>query len=105
MSIPFTQYMRPDGRPVHVTIDMPEEVEAVAQEFINYGGWFECEHLATGHASLTACWHMPDGDNDIAIRVVPNGPKVLEAVEDIVRKAMDKYNAGELPIPGELEDC
>lgn len=97
MSIPFTQYMRPDGRKVAVSIELDEETETKAQEFIDVGGWFECEHLTTGHASLTACWNMPDGDNDIAIRVVPNGPLVPDAVASIIYEAMHKYNSGELP--------
>jgi hypothetical protein len=84
--IPFTQYLRPDGRPVPVTINRPDEIATQAQRFIDMGGRFECEHLTTGHASLTAVWH----DEDIAIEVVMNGIPVPEAVDRLVRKAMER---------------
>lgn len=87
MSIPFTQYMRPDGRKVPISIDMPDDIEALAHSFIEEGGWFEVEHLATGHASLTACWVVDGEPDDIAIRVVKNGPPVVRAVEELVHEA------------------
>lgn len=83
----FTQYMRPDGRKVPVEIDCSEEIEALAGEFIAAGGYFECEHLRTNHASLTA-GHPDAEQGDIAIELVPNGPKVPEAVDRLVRKAI-----------------
>ena len=51
MSIPFTQYLRPDGRKRAVEIDMSKEVEDLAKRFIAAGGRYECEELTTGHAS------------------------------------------------------
>lgn len=87
MSIPFTQYMRPDGRKVPVSIDMPDDIEALATEFIERGGWFDVEHLSTGHVSLTAGFVVDDEPQDIAIRVVKNGPPVVSAVEALVREA------------------
>ena len=86
MSIPFTQYMRPDGRKVPVTIARPDEIESLAQAFIDRGGWFECEHLTTHEVSLTACFNVDDEPEDIAIRVVPNGPEVPGAVDELVRE-------------------
>lgn len=95
MSIPFTQYLRPHGRPVPVTIDMPDEIENMAETFIKRGGSFECEVLAYGNmVSLTACYPTPHGQDDIAIEVVVNGPAVPAAVERLVRKA-DKYQPGD----------
>ena len=85
--IPFTQYLRPDGRKRPCWIDMPPEVEALAFGFIDRGGWFEVEELTTGHASLTACRMVDDEPQDIAIRVVENGPPVVPAVEALVREA------------------
>jgi hypothetical protein len=84
--IPFTQYLRPDGRKEPVEIDRPPEIEQLAQEFIARGGYFECEELNTGHASFTA-GHPDAEEGDIAIEVVMNGPDVLEAVDRLVRKA------------------
>lgn len=85
--IPFTQYLRPDGRKRPCSIDMPADVEALAFKFIEDGGWFEVEELTTGHASLTACRVVDGEPGDIAIRVVENGPPVLTAVEELVREA------------------
>lgn len=54
MTIPFTQYMRPDGRKNEGGFDRPEEVEAVARELLAQGVHFDAEVLSTGHLSLTA---------------------------------------------------
>lgn len=89
MSIPFTQYLLPHGRKASTSIDMPDDVEAMAQRFIEAGGWFESEMLTDlEHVSLTACWNTDDGPNDIAIEVVRNGPDVPVAVDRLVRKAV-----------------
>jgi hypothetical protein len=51
--IHFTQFMRPDGRPVEVSIDRPEPISTLAERIAQRGYRFECEHLSTGHVSLT----------------------------------------------------
>lgn len=86
MSIPFTQYLRPNGRRVEVDIDRPEEIERKAQQIIAAGYVFECEHLSTGHASLTIA--DPEKEEDVAIEVVMNGPDVPAAVDRLVSKFM-----------------
>lgn len=88
MPIQFTQFLRPDGRRVPVEVERPEEVEQLAKWFVDGGGWFEVEELQTGHASLTACAVVDDEPDDIAIRVVMNGPAVPNAVDDLVREAV-----------------
>jgi hypothetical protein len=91
MSIPFTQYLRPDGRTRDEWIDgRPPEIEQLAQQFIAAGGKFEAEVLTTGYVSLTAVFEMNDEMEDIAIRVVPNGPEVLTAVDELVREAVER---------------
>jgi hypothetical protein len=87
MSIPFTQYLRPNGRRTSVEIDRPPEIEQLAEQFINAGGSYECEELTTGHASLTAV-HPDCDDGDCAIEVVMNGPEVPEAVDRVVRRSI-----------------
>jgi hypothetical protein len=83
--IPFTQCLRPDGRKRPVEFDRPPEIERLAREFIDHGGYFECEELTTGHASLTA--GHPDAETgDIAIEVVVNGPEVPGAVDRLVKR-------------------
>jgi hypothetical protein len=95
MSIPFTQYLRPDGRKRAVEIEMPEPIEALAQIFINHGGRFECEHLRTGHVSFAAVHEVDGVDEDIAIELCPNGPDVPFAVELLVRKAIAWLGGGQ----------
>jgi hypothetical protein len=81
--IPFTQYLRPDGRKRSTGIELDPQVEAIAERFIESGGRYECEELTTGHASFTAVKY---GD-DVAIEVCMNGPGVPAAVERLVRKS------------------
>jgi hypothetical protein len=80
--IPFTQYMRPNGRAVPVSIAVDPEVAAIAQTIRARGLAFECEVLTTGQVSLTI---TDPEEGDLDIRVVENGPGVREAVEDLVR--------------------
>jgi hypothetical protein len=88
MSIPFTQYLLPDGHCVDTSIDMPAEIEELAQKFIIAGGRFEAEILTTGHVSITAAYEIDGELQDIAIKVAVNGPPVVEAVEYVVRQAV-----------------
>ncbi len=80
--IPFTQYMRPNGRAVPVSIEVAEDVAGMAASLIESGLALECESLTTGHVSLTI---TDPEEGDLDIRVVNNGPGVREAVEDLIR--------------------
>jgi len=93
MAIDFTQFLLPRGERRKTSIERPAEIEALADKFIAVGGWFECEVLTTGHASLTACMDRDDGDNDIEIEVVPNGPGIGEAVDRLVQRAVKHVDA------------
>lgn len=75
--IPFTQFLRPNGRKEPVTIDRPDDIAALAQAIIAKGYWFECESLLSGQVSFT----ITDDRGDHAIAVVRNGPDV-EAIID-----------------------
>jgi len=81
VGIPFTQYMRPNGRAMPVTIDMPDEVAAKGHEIIESGLELECEVLSNGRVSFTIT-HPDDGDLDI--RVCENGPNVPHHVADLI---------------------
>lgn len=81
--IPFTQYLLPDGRKRETGIDRPDEVAAKAQRIIDAGHRFEAEVLTTGDVSLTI--HNIADEEDVAIKVVPNGPGVGEAVDELVK--------------------
>jgi len=84
MSVPFTQYLLPDGRRTQVLIDMPEEVEGIARRFIASGGRYECEILTTGDVSITK---RRGEEGDVAIAVCPNGPEVPANVDKVVRES------------------
>jgi hypothetical protein len=96
MTIPFTQYLRPNGRKRPVEIDRPEEIEAIAHRFIESGGRYECEELTTGHASLTAVKF----DRDVCIELCMNGPAVPAAVDALVRKSERYIEASAASRPG-----
>jgi hypothetical protein len=64
--IPLTQYLRPNGRKTPVSINRT--------------------------VVSTECLGPPDDDGEprcLAIEVVPNGPEVPEAVDRLVRSALD----------------
>jgi hypothetical protein len=81
-TIHFTQFMRPTGRPVEVSIDRPAPVVALAEHLIQRGYGFECEHLTTGEVSLT----IVDEDGDHDIEVVSNGPDVPLAIDRMIER-------------------
>lgn len=83
-TIPFTQYLMPDGRKASVVIDVENDIAALAADIISHGFRFECEVLRTGQVSLTI--FDPEEEDDIDIRVVPNGPEVIEAIDSLVRE-------------------
>lgn len=94
--INFTQYLRPHGYKQRIYIDMPDEVCRKAEAINKAGCVFECEVLSTGHVSFTIVGlDESDEMNDLAIRIVENGPKVPEAVERLVMDFdIDKSKAG-----------
>lgn len=86
MSIPFTQYLRPNGEPRDESIERSAEIEKLALEAYEKGVRYEAEVLRTGEVSLTA---MLDGDA-VAHEVVPNGPAVLDAVDRLVKTTAER---------------
>jgi hypothetical protein len=91
MTIRFTQYLRPHGRPREELFEASDEVEAIADRFIAAGGWYECEVLGDDvTVSLTACMRVDGEGQDVAIQVCKNGPGVPAAVERLVRASVEK---------------
>jgi hypothetical protein len=87
MSIPFTQYLLPNGRQRPMTIDMPEDVEKKAHALIERGCHFDIEILRTEEVSMTCeC-----GDEMLACEICENGPQIKEAVRDLVEDAVDNF--------------
>jgi len=83
MSIPFTQYLLPNGRKSYQLIDRPEDIEDIARRFIASGGRYECEVLRTGEVSLTAVKY----DDDVEIVLSANGPSIPDKVDELVRRS------------------
>ena len=83
MAIPFTQYMLPNGTPKRIEIDRPPGIEAKADSILATGKYrFEAEVLTTGEVSLTT-FNLETEEND-AIEVCTNSPKVLDAVDKMI---------------------
>jgi hypothetical protein len=82
-TITFTQFVLPRGDRRYVSIEVAPDVASKADTIVARGFRFECELLRTGQVSLTIT-DPEEGDADI--RVVPNGPGVRDAVEDLVRR-------------------
>ena len=87
MTIPFTQYLMPNGRKVQDSIERPPEVEEKSRAVIEAGGAFEMEMLRvpTGlpNVSITCSYD----EEDIAHRLCVNGPDVLDTVDKVVDDA------------------
>ena len=84
-TIPFTQYLKPDGRKQAVEFDVTTEMGEKAQVIIEYGWRFEVEELTTMEASLTV--FDPEDEVDVSIEVVQNGPPVVPAVDRLILDA------------------
>lgn len=96
MAIPFTQFLRPNGRKQSVTIDRPPEIEALARDVMRAGYRMEAEVLTTDEVSFEIVKDVPDPDIDdsLAIEICPNGPAVPDAVDRLILQA-----ASELQLP------
>lgn len=80
--IPFTQYLRPSGTTRQIRIERSKEVYEKAMRIIDAGFVFEAEALGTGICSFTITDR--EEEEDVAIELCPNGPKVLEAIDKLV---------------------
>ena len=79
-NITFTQYMRPNGRPVPVIVDRPEKIAAKAKQLSEAGYKFECEVLMTGNVAFT----ISNGEVDCAIEICKNGPEAPHTVDRLI---------------------
>lgn len=91
--IPFTQHLMPDGRQLPQWIDRPGDIEARAKALIERGCSFHVELLSDWLTVSLTVQHADSDEGDIAIELVPNGPGVPEAVDDLVAQA-EKYFEG-----------
>jgi hypothetical protein len=88
-NVPFTQYLRPDGRRTATTIDMPQDIADLAQEFIAAGGSYTSELLPGDDVSLCAEFEVEGERRDIVCVVCFNNSSVPDSVEELVRESVD----------------
>jgi hypothetical protein len=84
--IQFTQYLRPNGATKQVEIDRPAPIEMAALALRKLGCKFEIEELTTHEVSMTIEYK----DMLMAIKVVPNGPEVPPAVDQLITEADER---------------
>lgn len=84
-AVPFTQYLRPNGRPRAMVIDRPEPVAEKAQALLRDGCRLDIEELSTGEISLTV---EDEKGETIASELCANGPAVEDAVDRLIERAM-----------------
>lgn len=83
MPVPFTQYLRPNGRQVQVEIALDADTELKARAILDAGYTFEIEVLRTDEVSATI--HSPVLEEDVHhARIVPNGPQVPTAIKHMI---------------------
>lgn len=88
MDVAFTQYLRPHGERRPVLIDRSPDIATVAAGLVTAGCRFDIEVLTTGHVSMTIEQDDAEGETHVlAQRVVPNGPEVPTAVDELVMEA------------------
>ena len=80
--VKFIEYVRPNGEPREIWIDMDQEVYDKAQKIREKGLTFTCEVLMNGQVAF----YVTDDKNeeDVAIKIVNNGPKVPDTVKALI---------------------
>lgn len=93
MSIPFTQFLMPDGRKRRIVINRPAVIEALAARIIADGYRFEIEMLQTGEVSMEIVKDVPEPEPDDCLGgiICVNGPSangilgVPESVDKLIQ--------------------
>ena len=84
MEVKVKQYLMPNGRVRECTTKISDNVKDLYEEMLQSGCWFEAEMLTTGEISVT----ISDGEEDIDIRVINNGPEVQNALVEMLKGAL-----------------
>jgi hypothetical protein len=88
VSIPFTQYLLPDGRTRPGAVERSGDIEEKARRIIDAGFRFEAEVLRTGEVSLTV--FDPEEEVDVDIEIGDNLPG---AVGPLVDRLVERFAA------------
>ncbi len=86
----FTQFLFPNGTRKEVTIDMPEEVEFLADALIEAGWRLEIECFPDRQI---VNMDVSNDDEQLASHICKNGPEVPVAVEKLIRVAHERWTA------------
>lgn len=87
MSIPFTQFLKPDGRKRSVEIDRPAKIEDMATKLYLAGYRFEIEVLQTDEINMETL----DSQGELVCgEICANGPPVEQAVDRMITNAYGK---------------
>lgn len=93
MTIPFIRVF-PNGRNGLTEITRSADIEALAHRFIAHDGRYLIMIADDGAVKLAAVV-LRDGEPDeVAAETCDNGPKLLEAVDRLVRKSAEHPQAG-----------
>lgn len=95
--VPFTQYLRPNGRKRLIWVERSPEIAAEARRVRNAGYHFDIEELRDGTVSMTVEPNSPNADGDdapIAMELCPNGPAVPSTVDRLVAAAVRYIERG-----------
>jgi len=89
--LPFTQFLRPNGRmtPIFTVLeDETGELLQKAQIILDRGYNFEIEILMNGIISMTICGYCPEceEDRDIVMELSANGPHVQVKIKEMIEK-------------------
>jgi hypothetical protein len=90
--VPFTQYLRPDGRTRATCVERAPAIAALARQVIAAGYHFDIEELSDGTVSMTCEPNRPGPDGEdapIAHGLCQNGPAVPMAVDRLIERAAD----------------
>lgn len=87
LDIPFTQYLRPDGRTRQVIFSVNGPAAGLAKSIMDRGHRFEAEVLTTGEVSLTVTDPENEDGADLCIEISPNGPEVPTAVLKLIGRS------------------
>jgi len=86
--IPFTQFVRPNGRQRPTFITRPAEIEARAKAIVALGYVFEIEELTTGEASMEVVHAQTKAV--LCHGLCKNGPAIPATVDDMINHAYAK---------------
>ena len=75
--------MRPNGRRVNQSVEIPDTSRSDYEMILSRGWNLAAEVLMSGMVSIT----VESEEQDEAMRVVPNGPNVIDAIQQVLAEA------------------